>query len=344
MGNINPNTFTTRPEIEGTFGVVTTTHWIATAVGMSILEKGGNAFDAACATAFTLQVVEPHLNGPGGDVPVILYDTRKSKVEVICGQGPAPAGATIAAFRKLGLDMVPGTGLLAACVPGMFDTWMQLLRDYGTMRIEEVLAPAIFYAREGHPLVERANATIKTVEKLFREHWPTSAAVYLPNGKVPETGTLFTNRAIADTYARVLREAETASGDRVAQIEKARRTWSQGFVAEAIDRFCRTQEIMDTSGERHRGLLTGDDMARWQATLEAPLTYDYGRYTVCKAGVWSQGPVMLQQLALLKGFDLDGLDPVGPDFIHLQVEAAKLAFADREKFYGDPKFAKIPIE
>src|SRR6202049_4672579 len=168
MSNINPNPFTTRPEIDGTFGVVASTHWIATAVGMSILEKGGNAFDAGCATAFTLQVVEPHLNGPGGDVPVILYDMRKGRPEVICGQGPAPAGATIAHYRSLGLDMMPGTGLLAACVPGMLDTWMTLLRDYRTMGLTEVLEPALFYAREGHPLVERANATIATVEKLFR--------------------------------------------------------------------------------------------------------------------------------------------------------------------------------
>ena len=343
MSNINPNPFTTRPEIDGTFGVVTSTHWIATAVGMAALEKGGNAFDAACATAFTLQVVEPHLNGPGGDVPVILWDTRNGKPEVICGQGPAPAGATIAYFRKLGLDMMPGTGLLAACVPGMFDTWMRILRDYGTVRLGDVLTPAIAYARDGHPLVERANATIKTVEKLFREHWPTSAAVYLPGGKVPETGSLFTNRALADTYARVLREAESAGHDRVAQIEHARKTWSQGFVAEAIDKFFRTQDIMDTSGERHRGVLTGDDMARWHAHVEAPLTYDYGRYTVCKPGVWSQGPVMLQQLALLKGFGLDGLDVTGPDFIHLVVECSKLAYADREKFYGDPDFGEIPI-
>jgi gamma-glutamyltranspeptidase/glutathione hydrolase len=343
MSNINPNPFTTRPEIEGTFGVVTSTHWIATAVGMSVLERGGNAFDAGIATAFTLQVVEPHLNGPGGDVPVIVYDTRKGRPEVICGQGPAPAGATIAHYRSLGLDMVPGTGLLAACVPGMFDTWMQLLRDYGTLRLADVLAPAVFYAREGHPLVERANATIKTVEKLFRDHWPTSAAVYLPGGNVPETGTLFTNRALADCYTRVLREAESAGGDRVQQIERARKTWSQGFVAEAIDGFCRTQEIMDTSGERHRGVLTGEDMARWQAHIEAPLTYDYGRYTVCKAGPWSQGPVMLQQLALLKGFALDGLDVAGPDFIHTVVECSKLAYADREKFYGDPDFVEVPM-
>ena len=187
---------------------------------------------------------------------------------MICGQGPAPAGATIAHYRSLGLDMMPGTGLLAACVPGMFDTWMMLLRDYGTMRLADVLAPAIFYAREGHPLVERANATIATVEKLFREYWPTSAAVYLRGGKVPATGTLFTNPALADTYARVLRESAGAGG-REQEIERARKVWSQGFVAEAIDRFCRTQEIMDTSGERHRGVLTGEDMARWQATDRA---------------------------------------------------------------------------
>jgi gamma-glutamyltranspeptidase/glutathione hydrolase len=343
MSNINPNPFTTRPEIEGTFGVVTSTHWLATAVGMSVLEKGGNAFDAACATAFTLQVVEPHLNGPGGDVPAILFDVRKGHAEVICGQGPAPAGATIAHYRSLGLDMMPGTGLLAACVPGMFDTWMMLLRDYGTMRLADVLTPAIFYASEGHPLVERANATIATVEKLFREHWPTSAAVYLRGGKAPAAGTLFTNPALAETYKRVLREA-AGPGSREQEIERARNVWSQGFVAAAVDRFCRSQEIMDTSGQRNRGVLTGQDMARWQATVERPLTYPYGRYTVCKPGPWAQGPVMLQQLALLKGFHLDGRDVTGPDFIHTVVEASKLAFADREKFYGDPEFEQVPME
>jgi gamma-glutamyltranspeptidase/glutathione hydrolase len=341
--NVNPDPFTTRPEIEGTFGVVATTHWIATAVGMAILEKGGNAFDAGVATAFTLQVVEPHLNGPGGDVPIIVHDVKRGHTQVICGQGPAPARATIAHYKSEGLDMVPGTGLLAACVPGTFESWMMLLRDYGTMRVRDVLEPAISYARDGYPLVERACATIQTVEQLFRKHWPTSAAVYLPNGEVPRPGTLFANKTLAATYTRILNEAESGGGGREAEIERARKSWSQGFVAEAIDKFCRTQEVMDVSGSPHRGVLSADDMARWQPTIEAPLTYDYGRYTVCKAGVWSQGPVTLQQLALLKGFALDGLDPTGPEFIHLQIECAKLAFADREKFYGDPKFSEIPI-
>ena len=343
MTNINPSTFTTRPEIEGTFGVVTTTHWIATAVGMGILERGGNAFDAGVAAAFTLQVVEPHLNGPGGDVPVIVHDIKRGKTEVICGQGVAPAGATIAYYRSQGLDLVPGTGLLAACVPGTFETWMMLLRDYGTLSVADVLAPAIGYAQNGHPLLERTNSTIATVADLFRQYWPTSAAVYLPDNKVPATGSLFTNKTLAATYTRIVKEAESAGGDRIAQIERARQAWSKGFVTEAIDRFCRTQEIMDTSGRKHRGVLTADDMARWTPHIEAPLTYDYRGYTVCKTGPWGQGPVTLQQLALLKGFDLDGLDPTGPDFIHLLVECSKLAYADREVFYGDPDFVDVPM-
>lgn len=342
---INPNPFTTRPEIEGTFGVVASTHWIATAVGMGILEKGGNAFDAGVATAFTLQVVEPHLNGPGGDVPVILYDKRKGEPEVICGQGPAPAGATIAHYRDhLGLDMVPGTGLLAACIPGTFPTYMMILRDYGTMRLRDVLEPAIDYALNGHPLAERASATIATVADLFREHWPTSAEVFLPGGNVPEPSTIFKNKRLAETYMRILSEAEAGGGGREAEIERATRAWSEGFVAEAIDRFCRTQEVMDVSGRPHRGVLTGEDMARWQPRKEAPLHYDYGRFRVFKPGPWTQGPVLLQMLALLEGYGFDKIDPTDADFIHLWIEAAKLAYADREAFYGDPDFVDVPLE
>src|SRR5258707_6727925 len=271
MSNINPDPFTTRPEIDGTFGVVTSTHWIATAIGMATLEKGGNAFDAGAATAFTLQVVEPHLNGPGGDVPIIVHDTKRGRTEVICGQGPAPSGATIAHYRGEGLEMVPRTGLLAACVPGTFESSMLLLPDYGPLRLRDVLEPAIAYARDGYPLVERASATIKTVEQLFRKYWPSSAAVYLPNNEVPKPGTLFTNKTLAETYTRILTEAESAGGDREAQIERGRKAWSRGFVAEAIDQFCRTQEIMDVTGSPHKGVLRADDMARWLPTIEAPL-------------------------------------------------------------------------
>lgn len=344
MSFVNPNPFTTRPEIAGTFGVVASTHWVATAVGMGTLERGGNAFDAGVATAFTLQVVEPHLNGPGGDVPLMVHAASRGKTEVISGQGVAPAGLTIDYCRALGLDLVPGTGLLAPCVPGTFDAYMLLLRDYGTLRLRDVLEPAIGYALNGYPLVERVVATIKTVEQLFREHWPTSAALYLPGGKLPVAGSLFRNPQMAATYQRILAEAEAVGGDRVAQIERARKVWSEGFVAEAIDTFCRTQELMDVTGTPHRGVLSGADMARWQASVEAPAEYQYGRYTVQKPSAWCQGIATLQQLALLKGFNLDGLDPAGPDFIHLQVEAAKLAFADRDTFLGDPDFVDVPLD
>ncbi len=279
MSFVTPDSFTTRPEIDGTFGVVASTHWIATAVGMGVLERGGNAFDAGVATAFALQVVEPHLNGPGGDVPVILQRRPVGHPQVVCGQGPAPQAATISHLRDdLGLDLVPGTGLLAPCVPGTFDAYMLILRDHGTWRLADVLEAAIGYARDGFPLVERVSATIATVEGLFREHWPSSAATYLGGGGgVPAPGTLFTNPVLAETYARIVREA--AGGSREQEIERARRIWSQGFVAEAIDAFCRGEPVMDVTGTPHRGLLTGADMAAWQASVEAPIGYEYGRYT-----------------------------------------------------------------
>ncbi|MBX9588455.1 MAG: gamma-glutamyltransferase family protein [Hyphomonadaceae bacterium] len=345
MSFINPNPFTTRPEIDGTFGVVASTHWIGTAVGMGILERGGNAFDAGIATAFALQVVEPHLCGPGGDVPVMLCEAGSTSPKVVCGQGPAPAGATIAHYRdRLGLDIVPGTGLLPACIPGTFETYMMVLRDYGTLRLRDMLEPAIGYAENGHPLVERASATIGTVAELFREHWPTSAQVYLPQGRVPLPGTLFTNKRLAETYKRILKEAEAGGGGREAEIERARRAWSQGFVAETIDAFCRTNEVMDVSGRRHMGVLTAQDIATWLPTIEEPVHLDYGAYRVLKANAWTQGPVLLQMLALLKGFDLDRMAPTDPDFVHIWVECAKLAYADREAFYGDPKFVAVPME
>ena len=335
--------FTTRPELLGTFGVVTSTHWLASAVGMSILEAGGNAFDAAVATGFTLQVVEPHLNGPAGEVPIILHSAREDRLQVICGQGVAPAAASIQAFRDLDLDMIPGTGLLASVVPGAFDAWLLMLRDHGTMELADLLAPAIAYAEEGYPVIPNVSAAIANVRETFENDWPTSAAIYLADG-VPEAGSRFRNPVMAQTYRRILREAEAAGSNREDRIEKARATWSRGFVAEAIDRFCRETEAMDVSGRRHRGLLTADDLANWSATTEQPLCGDYRNYTLCKTGPWGQGPVALQCLALLKGFDLDSLGPEDPDFVHLVVECHKLAFADREAFYGDPDFAEIPID
>lgn len=341
------STFTTRPELKGTFGMVASTHWLASAAGMAILEAGGNAFDAAVGMGFALQVVEPHLNGPGGEVPIVLYDTRRpglDGVEVICGQGVAPQAATIAHYKSEGLELIPGSGLLSTVVPGAFDAWMLMLRDHGTMHPRQVLSYAIGYAERGYALVPMICETIGQVEELFRDHWATSAALYLPNGSVPEPGSLFRNPGMAATYKRLLDEGEAVGGDREAQIEAMRRAWYQGFVAETMERFCRDNLLMDGSGEPHRGVLTGDDMARWQATKERPTTLDYKGYTLCKNGFWSQGPTFLQQLALLDGFDIAAMDSVGVDFVHTVTECAKLAFADREAFYGDPNFVEVPAE
>src|SRR5881394_4005728 len=171
--------FTTRPEIRGTFGVVAATHWLASSVAMSVLEKGGNAFDAAVAAGFTLQVVEPHLNGPLGEAPILVYSAKHRRCDMICGQGVAPQAATIERFKSLGLDLIPGTGLLAASVPGAFDAWMRLLRDWGTMPLSELIEPALGYAENGYPAVARLRDTVMSVAQLFCQEWKSSAAVYL---------------------------------------------------------------------------------------------------------------------------------------------------------------------
>ncbi|MEQ8333691.1 gamma-glutamyltransferase family protein [Nisaea sp.] len=335
--------FTTRPEIRGTFGVVASTHWLASSAGMAILERGGNAFDAAVAAGFVLQIVEPHLNGPGGDLPLIMHSAKQNRTQVICGQGPAPKAATIPAIRDLGLDLIPGSGLLAAVTPGAFDTWMLMLRDHGTMGLGDVLEYAIGYARNGYPVVSKITDTVETVRGLFETEWPTSAAIYLKDGKAPTPGALFSNPKLADTYERIVRDAETGGGSREAKIDRARDIWYRGWIAETIDRFCR-DAYMDATGRRHKALLTGDDLASWSATYEDALTYDYGRYTVAKCGAWSQGPVMLQQLSLLKSMGIADMDPTGPDFVHAVTETSKLSYADREAYYGDPDFVDVPME
>ncbi len=329
--------------------MVASTHWLASAAGMAVLEGGGNAVDAAVAAGFTLQVVEPHLNGPGGEVPVLFArgDGRGqpggagSGPTVLAGQGTAPSAATIAAHRDLGLDLVPGTGLLPATVPGAVGAWLTLLRDHGTQPLDAVLRFAIEYAETGHPVHPRVAATVASVSEHFRTHWPTSAATWLTSdGAPPAAGRLFRNPVLASTYRRLLVAARGAT--REAQIDAALAAWYQGFVAEAIDEFCR-YPVMDDSGRAHTGFLTGQDLAGWTPTYEAPVTLDRGGWTLAKAGPWSQGPSLLQALAMLDGDPAVGSSDRSPgtpfvtaELIHSCVESVKLAMADREAWYGDP--------
>jgi gamma-glutamyltranspeptidase/glutathione hydrolase len=305
-------TFTTRPELRGTFGAVASTHWLASQAGMAVLERGGNAFDAACAGGFVLQVVEPHLNGPGGDLPVVFWSSEAGKPLVLCAQGVSPAAATIDEYRSRGLALVPGTGLLAACVPGAFDGWLLLLEQFGTWPLADVLEYAIGYAEHGYPVIPGITTTIERVEPLLRD-WPASAELYLP---APRPGSTFRNPRLAATWRRLLAESGGT-------IHGARSVFYEGFVAEEIDRFCR----------EHDGLLTADDLTRWRATLEPPATVSYRGLTVCKTGAWGQGPAGLQQLAILEGYDVPSLSEA--ELVHVITEAAKLAFADRDAMYGD---------
>ncbi|UGY94346.1 gamma-glutamyltransferase family protein [Streptomyces gobiensis] len=330
--------FTTRPTLHGTFGMASSTHWLASSTAMAVLEDDGNAYDAAVAAAFVLHVVEPHLNGPAGEVPVILAPVGKP-VRVLCGQGTAPAGASIGHYTGLGLKLVPGTGPLAAAVPGAFDAWLVLLRDYGTKPLEQLLGYAIGYAENGHSPVERLTETVQTVRELFKTEWTSSAELYLPSGQPPVPGRLFTNPALAGTWRRLLAEAKTAGPGRETRIEAARSIWREGFIAEALIRAA-ARPTLDTSGGRHSGTLSGDDLARWSATYEEPRTYDWQGWTVCKAGPWSQGPSLLQQLALLPA----DLEYGTPDYAHTLIEGSKLAMADREVWYGDARGAEsVPV-
>ena len=333
--------FTTRPELKGTFGAVSSSHWLASACAMTVLDRGGNAFDAAVAAGFVLQVVEPHLNGLGGEAPIMVWDTSRNRIDVICGQGPAPVAATIRRIRDMGLTEIPGSGPIAACVPGAFGAWLTLLRDYGTWRLADVLDFAIGYAHDGFPLLPRIVEVLATVEPLMRQHWPSSAALYLAGG-LPRAWQRFENRDLAKTYRRLVHEAELLANGRDEQIDAALRSFHEGFVAEAIERHCRI-DAMDSSGEAHPGLLTASDLAAFRVKREEPVTTDFGGWTVAKCGPWSQGPVFLQQLRLIEPFELGSMPFLSADHIHLVTECAKLAFADREAWYADPDFARVPL-
>ena len=335
--------FTTRPEIRGTFGAVASTHWIASAVGFGILERGGNAFDAAVATGFTLQIVEPHLNGPGGEVPIIVHPTGADRPRVLCGQGVAPRAATIARLREMGITRMPGTGLVPAVVPGAFGAWMQLLLEHGTMRLRDVLEPAIGYARAGYPLVRRAAESIHAAAPLFRTEWRHSAEVWLPGGDAPLPGARVAQPRIAETYSKILAEAEAAGASREVQIEAAMRAFYQGFVVEAVDRFYRTEQA-DGSGARHPGLLAGEDMTAWRPTWEDTVSIDFAGVTVHKTGPWGQGPALLQALRILDAKGIADLEPGSAPWVHVVVETLKLSLADRDAWFGDPDYADVPLD
>jgi len=333
-----------RPELSGDVGAVASTHWLATGAAMAVLERGGNAADAATAAGFVLQVVEPHSNGLGGDVSIVVHSARNDTTRVVCGQGPMPIAANLDHFHRLGLRQIPGSGLLPATVPGAFGAWMALLAEFGTLTVADVMEAGIACANRGYPVTSDAAIAIKALEPLFRDEWTGSASAHFVAGAPPSMGARATNPRLGETMARLVRIAGAASADREGQIEAARAAFYEGFVAEAIGAFVRSHEVLDSTGRRHRGLLTADDLASWRAEVEVPTSVGYRDLEVHKPGPWSQGPVLLQQLAVLEHFDLRAMDPADGQYVHVLTEAAKLAFADREAWYGDPNHVDVPIE
>ena len=276
--------------------MVASTHWLASAAGMAVLEQGGNAFDAAVAAGFTLQVVEPHLNGPGGDLPALVWPAaatgRSCSARRARRRRRRRSSATA---TSSGSTLIPGTGPLAAVVPGAFGGWLALLREHGTMPLPTSLHYAIDYAENGYPVVpaigrrdpQRRGALPRRLDDV-RRGLPARR-----RSRARCTGT----RARRDVPATYEASASRPDADRRGD------AWYRGFVAEEILRF-QEREWLDSSGERHAGLLAEDDLAEWAPPWEEPLSVDYHGYDVFKAGPWSQAPVFLQQLRLLEGFDL----------------------------------------
>lgn len=339
------NTFTTRPLYLGRKGVLVSGHYLAARAGQRMLDKGGNAIDAAVASGFALNLLMPHLNGLGGEVPILIYSASEKEVFSISGQGFAGKAATVDLFKKLDVKLIPGDGFLPATVPAAFGSWAFALQRFGTLTLRDVLEPSIDLAENGFPMYPALRRSLSAQAKRFQAEWPASAELYLPGGKVPRTGDLHKNPEWAATVKKAV-EAEMAAKKhgRAEAIQAAIDYWYKGDVAAKIVEYMDKTPIRDASKKSHKGILTKDDFAAWKPTLEEPVSVDYRGLTVYKCGPWTQGPVFLQQLRLLEGFDLAKMGHNSASAIHTVTEAAKLAFADREKYYGDPAFVKVPLD
>ena len=336
--------FTTRPVVMGKRGVVTSGHYLATAAGFRIMEQGGNAVDAAAAMCFCLNLLEPQSNGIGGEVPTLIYSAEEKRVFELSGMGWSPQAFTIDWCREHGIDLVPGDGYLPACVPAVVGSWALAVARFGRLGFAQILEPAIDLAENGFPVYPELAASLRNNAAKYRDQYPTTGRVYLPGGSPPAAGELLRNPDWAEVLKKMSRaDQEGSAKSRVAGIEAAADLFYRGEIAETIVSFLQ-DPIADASGSEHAGLLTLDDLAAWQPRLDEPVGVDYRGLEVHKCSSWTQGPVFLQQLTLLEGFDLAGMEHNSADYLHLVIECSKLAFADREAWYGDPLHDEVPFD
>ncbi len=338
-------TFTTRPVIMGRRGVVTSGHYLVTSVGLRILMNGGNAIDAAAAMGICETLLEPQSCGIGGEVPTLVYSAREGKTYAISGMGWSPKAFTLDWCRENGIDLIPGDGYLPATVPAPVDTWATAVARFGTMSFSEILQPTIEFAEHGFPVYETMSNRIGLSEDKFNNLYPTTGEIYLNNGRARNVGEIQRNPDFGAMLRIMCRAEDEAKGrGRVAGIEAARDAFYKGEIAEKIIRFMEDNPVEDASGEEHKGLLSYEDMAEWHADVEEPLSLEYKGLDVHKCSSWTQGPVFLQQLSILRELDIKGYGHNSPEYLHSWVESAKMAFADREAYYGDPKMDDVPFD
>jgi gamma-glutamyltranspeptidase / glutathione hydrolase len=335
------------PLITGHEAVISTEHYLSAAAGARIFERGGNAIDAAVAAALVEGVVNPHMHTIGGEAPMLIRLGPSQRVISVNGNTMAPARATIAHYRALGLELVPGEGLLGAGVPAAFGAFTCALENFGTKSLAEVAGPALALCEDGfamHPglcgddesvdVPGLGLGSVRANAELYRTRWPSTARIYMPGGELPHSGDIIKNPALAHFFRRLLdAEAGVHNGGREAGVRAAVERFYRGDIA---------HEIVAHS-EAHGGLLALEDFAAFTTRIEEPTKRTYHGATVFKCGPWSQGPVFLQQLALLEGFDLGAMGHNSAAYLHTLVEVAKLAFADREAYYADPEFVDVPL-
>jgi gamma-glutamyltranspeptidase/glutathione hydrolase len=329
------------PPVRGTHHMVAAANNQEVNAGIRILEQGGNAVDAGVATVLAAAVTEQSRFGLGGEMP-LLIKMAGQPVIAISGVGVAPRRATPEYFAARAPEFwedpnrkppVPMEGIKAAITPGVFDGLMLALQQYGTMRFADVAAPAIDYAENGFPIAEEFAAFLHNYKRIM-DQWPASRAFFYPAGEAPNRGDLVRYPALAKTLRELVAAEKKARGNRARKIQAVRDLFYRGAIAKRIAAFS------DANG----GLLEYQDLANFKAETDQPRAGTYRGYTVYKPGFWTQGPVMIEALNILEGYDLRAMGHNSPQYLHTVIEAVKLAFADRDRYYGDPKFSKIPEE
>jgi len=320
-----------RPIVRGQSGVVSAGHYLAAAAGYEILREGGNAVDAGVAAGLVTNVVHHDYTSFGGVAPIILYSASDESVHTISGLGRWPKAASLEHFRETHGGTFP-QGILRSVVPAAPDAWITALLEHGSLSFGEVAQAAIRFAREGYPMYEFQRENLRHAREQY-EAYPDTAEIFLPQGRLPEVGDIVVQEDLAGTLER-LADAESAAGDRESGLRAAREYFYEGPIAEEIAAF----------SEAEGGFMRASDLAEFSVGTEDPVRVHYGGFDVYTCGPWCQGPVLAQALKILERFDLREMGHNSAEYLHTVLEALKLAFADREWYYGDPDFVDVPID